>query len=173
MILCIIPARGGSKRFPRKNIALLNGKPLIYYTIEAWRKSKYYEFNSPIVSSDDDEILITSRAFGAETIKRPSSLSQGDLPSPVPVIENVIDYLTKYRGWRIGWIVLLQPTSPLRSSQDIDICLECKNGNCSDCFDYWYNSSGEEIICVCECNTNKDSWDRIIDFDEMNDEGEW
>ena len=64
MILCIIPARGGSKRFPRKNIALLNGKPLIYYTIEAWRKSKYYEFTSPIVSSDDDEILITARAFG-------------------------------------------------------------------------------------------------------------
>lgn len=125
-ITAIIPARGGSKRLPRKNIALLNGKPLISYTISAWAGSKYADSN-PIVSTNDDEIAKIARQYGAEVIKRPPGLSQGDLPSPVPILWHVINHIDKYKGYRVQWIVLLQPTSPLRLPEDIDACLDAVN----------------------------------------------
>ena len=70
--LAIIPARGGSKRLPRKNVLDLNGKPLIAYSIEAGLNSKYID--KVIVTSDDEEILIISKVYGANTIQRPDEL---------------------------------------------------------------------------------------------------
>lgn len=120
-ILAIIPARGGSKGLPRKNIIDLAGKPLITWTITASIESKY--ITKTIVSSDDDEILDISKSFGAQTIRRPDELAL-DTSSSEMVIENVLEELNKDKTFVIDLVILLQPTSPLRSSDDIDSALE-------------------------------------------------
>jgi CMP-N-acetylneuraminic acid synthetase len=130
-ITVIIPARGLSKRLPHKNLALLDGKPLIAHSIEVWRKSKYYR-SPPIVSTDDDDIAATAQKYRAEVIiKRPVALSQDDTPT-LPVIKHVIDYLLKYYETRTQWILILQPTSPLRSTADIDACIDMIKNNEAD-----------------------------------------
>ncbi|WP_151949786.1 acylneuraminate cytidylyltransferase family protein [Aliarcobacter butzleri] len=130
--LAIIPARGGSKRLPRKNVLDLSGKPLIAYTIEAGLKSNYVD--KVVVSSDDEEILEISKKFGAETIKRPDDLAN-DTATTFDAIKHTIDNnIDKY-----NYIVLLQPTSPLRNEKHIDEAielLEIKNA--------------DAIISVCE-----------------------
>ena len=119
-ILSIIPARGGSKGLPRKNIAYLAGKPLIAWTIEASLKSKY--ITKTMVSSDDKEILDISVEYGAEVIKRPDNLASDDATSE-SVVKHAIDCL-KAMGEVFDIVVLLQPTSPLRNSKDIDNAIE-------------------------------------------------
>jgi len=114
--LAIIPARGGSKRLPRKNVLDLCGKPLIAWSIEAGLNSKYID--KVVVSSDDDEILEISKIFGAETIKRPDELAS-DTATTFDAIKHTIDNLEKY-----DYIVLLQPTSPLRNEKHIDESIE-------------------------------------------------
>jgi len=119
-IIAIIPARGGSKGIPKKNIIVLNGKPLIAYTIEAALKSKY--ISEVVVSSEDEEILKVSKKFGANIIKRPYKLAH-DVSPCEPVILNVLKELKKNKkGFDV--IVLLQPTSPLRDAIDIDNAIE-------------------------------------------------
>ena len=86
--LAIIPARGGSKRLPKKNILELNNKPLIAYTIEAGLQSKYID--KVIVSSDDDEILNISRKFGADIIKRPKELAS-DIATTFDAIKHTLN----------------------------------------------------------------------------------
>ncbi|VBB05531.1 acylneuraminate cytidylyltransferase [Lucifera butyrica] len=116
-VLAIIPARGGSKEIPRKNIAAVGGKPLIVWTIEAAQKSKYID--RLILSSDDDEIMTAARKWGCEVpFKRPPELARDDTPG----IEPVLHALTSLPGY--DYVVLLQPTSPLRSPEDIDGCIE-------------------------------------------------
>lgn len=110
--LAIIPARGGSKRLPRKNVLDLAGKPLIVWSIEAGLKSKYID--KVIVTSDDDEILGIAKQFGSETIKRPDELAS-DTATSFDAIRHTIENLERY-----DYIVLLQPTSPLRTSEHID-----------------------------------------------------
>ena len=129
--LAIIPARGGSKRLPRKNILDLCGKPLIAYTIEAALKSKYID--KVIVSSDDDEILNISLNFGAETIKRPVELAS-DTATTFDAIKHTIDNFEKY-----DYIVLLQPTSPLRNENQIDEAIELLE-----------EKQADAIVSVCE-----------------------
>ena len=129
--LAIIPARGGSKRLPRKNILDLCGKPLIAYTIEAALKSKYID--KVIVSSDDDEILNISLNFGAETIKRPVELAS-DTATTFDAIKHTIDNFEKY-----DYIVLLQPTSPLRNEKHIDEAIELLE-----------EKQADAIVSVCE-----------------------
>jgi pseudaminic acid cytidylyltransferase len=91
MVVAIIPARGGSKRIPRKNIKDFNGKPMIAYSIEAAIKSKIFE--QVIVSTDDDEIAKVAQAYGAEVpFKRPAELSDDFTPT-IPVIAHAIDAL--------------------------------------------------------------------------------
>ena len=114
--LAIIPARGGSKRLPRKNILDLNGKPLIAWGIEAGLDSKY--INKVVVSSDDNEILEVSQKFGADVIVRPPELAS-DTATTFDAIEHTIKSLEKY-----DYVVLLQPTSPLRESKHIDEAIE-------------------------------------------------
>lgn len=129
--LAIIPARGGSKRLPRKNVLDLCGKPLIAWSIEAGLKSKYID--KVVVSSDDYEILETSKKFGAETIKRPDELAN-DTATTFDAIKHAIDSLEKY-----DYIVLLQPTSPLRNEKHIDEAIELLE-----------NKQAGAIVSVCE-----------------------
>lgn len=116
--LAIIPARGGSKGIPRKNIRLLAGRPLIAWTLEAAQKSRYID--RIILSSEDPEIIAAGRSLGCEVpFIRPSELAQDDTPGIEPVLHAIRALPEKY-----DFIVLLQPTSPLRSAEDIDGCIE-------------------------------------------------
>ena len=114
--LAIIPARGGSKRLPRKNVLDLNGKPLIAYSIEAGLDSSYID--KVVVTSDDDEILTISKKYGAVTINRPNELAS-DIATTFDAIKHTVDNCEKY-----DYIVLLQPTSPLRDEKHIDKAIE-------------------------------------------------
>jgi len=116
-ILAIIPARGGSKGVPRKNIRNLAGKPLIAWTIDEAKKSKY--ISRLILSSDDDEIIEVAKKYGCEIpFKRPKKLAQDDTPGIAPVL-HAIEQCSGY-----DYVMLLQPTSPLRTVEDIDMCVE-------------------------------------------------
>jgi CMP-N-acetylneuraminic acid synthetase len=115
-ILSIIPARGGSKGLPRKNILDLYGKPLITWTIKASLESKY--ITDTYVSSDDDEILKISNQYGAKTIKRPGELAT-DISNSQSVVFHALKELQK-ENKKYDYIVLLQPTSPLRTVNHID-----------------------------------------------------
>ena len=119
-VLAIVAARGGSKSLLRKNIRLLWGKPLIAYTIEAALSSKYID--KVIVSTEDDEIAKIARKNGAEVIERPAELAQDDTPSLL-VFQHVIEYLEKARDSSPDIMVILQPTSPLRTAGDIDVAI--------------------------------------------------
>lgn len=111
--LAIIPARGGSKRLPRKNVLDLAGKPLIAWTIEAAKNSKYLDHF--IVSTDDKETTKVSRKYGAEVLTRPSELAT-DIANSVDVVLHGIGSQNK----SYDYVVLLQPTSPLRTARHID-----------------------------------------------------
>ena len=112
-VLGVIPARGGSKGVPRKNIRLVNGRPLIAWTIEAALGSAYLD--RVIVSTDSCEIADLAIKLGAEVpFLRPAELAADDTPGVAPVL-HAIESLPEY-----SWVVLLQPTSPLRTEKDID-----------------------------------------------------
>lgn len=115
-IVGIIPARGGSKGIPRKNVRLLAGKPLVSWTIEAAINS--HMINKVIVSTEDEEIKTVSLQYGAEVITRPDYLAL-DETKTAPVITHVVEELEK-QGYNPDIIVLLQPTSPLRDAVLID-----------------------------------------------------
>lgn len=119
-VTALIPARGGSKRLPRKNVKLLHGKPLIAWSIEVAKASKYID--RVIVSTDDEEIKKISEQYEAEVpFLRPEHLSN-DHASSFDVIKHTIDSLQLDRSNEL--IVLLQPTSPLRLVSEIDTALE-------------------------------------------------
>jgi CMP-N,N'-diacetyllegionaminic acid synthase len=116
-ILGLIPARGGSKRLPGKNIKLLSGKPLIAWTIEQALSSKYLD--KIIVSTEDEEIAKVSRKHGAEIpFMRPLELA-ADTAKAIDAITHAIEYFEK-KGVIFDFLALLEPTSPLRASDDID-----------------------------------------------------
>ena len=112
-VLAIVPARGGSKRLPRKNLLPLHGKPLIVWTIEAGLKSEYVD--KLVVSSEDPEILDIAKHSHAETIERPAALARDDT-STFNVVEDILIRV----GADFDILVLLQPTSPLRTQTHID-----------------------------------------------------
>jgi CMP-N,N'-diacetyllegionaminic acid synthase len=116
MIVSIIPARGGSTEIKMKNIISLKQKPLIYYTINASKKSRYID--RTIVSTDNVNIAKTAEKFGSEVIMRPKKLS-GNKISLEPTINHVLSHLKK-EGVVPSVIVLLQNTSPLRTFKHID-----------------------------------------------------
>jgi len=137
-IIAVIPARGGSKRLSRKNIKLLTGKPLIVHTIRASLASKFID--RTIVSTDNKKIEEISRNHKSEVIKRPKHLSE-DNTSTIDVIKHVLTALKEKENYSPEVIVLLQPTSPLRTSRDID------NG-----IKLFFNRYCESVISVCEGN---------------------
>jgi len=120
-ITAIIPARGGSKSVPRKNIRLLNGKPLMYYTIKEAQSSNY--IHRLFVSTEDSEIAEIAKGYGAEVVPRPVELAQDDTPS-LPVYQQVIEHLEEVGTFYPDVVVILQPTSPLRTAEDIDDAIE-------------------------------------------------
>lgn len=122
-ILAVIPARGGSKGVPRKNIKMAAGKPLISWMIQAAKGSFYID--RLIVSSEDREIIDIAWEYGCDIpFVRPSELA-GDDSSSVDVILHAIEQISGY-----DYVMLLQPTSPLTTTSDIDGCIEvCVNSN--------------------------------------------
>ena len=124
-VLALVPARIGSKRLPKKNIKTLFGKPLIAWTIETAKKSNY--IHKIVVSTDDPKIAKIAKKYGAEIpFIRPAEIS-GDDALSIDVAIHAISNLPKF-----DWLLLLQPTSPLRSVIDIDNIFKfCKNYNAS------------------------------------------
>ena len=121
-ILAVILARGGSKAIPKKNIKLLNGHPLIAYTISEAIKSKYID--RVIVSSDDQEIRKVSEEYGAQApFKRPESLS-GDSAKPVECNLHATNWAEEKYGVRYDYVVELLCTNPFKTVSDIDKALE-------------------------------------------------
>jgi len=117
-VLAIIPARGDSKGIPRKNLYPLNGKPLIAYTIEATLKSKL--LTRSIISTDSKEIAEVAEKYGGDVpFIRPNVLAN-DTASSIDVVKHAVKELEKADGVRYNYAVLLQPTTPLRLSEDID-----------------------------------------------------
>ena len=117
-VIAVIPARGGSKGIPRKNVREVGGKPMIAWTIEAAKQSKYVD--RVVLSSDDDEIIEVAKRFGCEVpFVRPDELA-GDHVSAIEPAVHMLQTLPE----SYDYLVLLQPTVPLRTSQDIDGCIE-------------------------------------------------
>lgn len=115
-VLGVIPARAGSKGLPGKNIRLLAGKPLLAYTVEAARKSGVFDFL--LVSTDGEEIARAAREAGAEVpFLRPPELAT-DTAKGIDVLHHAMQWLEE-RGRRFDLVMYLQPTSPLRSCEDI------------------------------------------------------
>lgn len=134
-VIAVIPARGGSKRLPRKNVLPLKGKPLIAWSIAAGLDSNYVD--QVIVSTDCDEIASVARQYGAEIpFMRPANIA-GDTASTDSVI---LHLLSKLSANDSDIVVILQPTSPLRLSIDIDAAL-----------DKLIAVNGDGVVSVCEC----------------------
>ena len=124
--LVIIPARGGSKGIPGKNIKPLNGKPLILYTIDTARKVAADSFIC--VSTDDDKIIECVENYGLPILfKRPEQLAT-DSSGMYGVINHALDFY-KLKGFDFDCVILLQPTSPFRKEEHIRSCLELFNRN--------------------------------------------
>ncbi len=121
-VLALIPARGGSKSIPRKNLLLLAGKPLVAYTIEQARASRF--ITRVIVSTDDEEIAAVSRAFGAETpFLRPAEYAQ-DRSLDLEVFQHALTWLEAHEQYRPEVVVHLRPTGPVRQVSTIDGAIE-------------------------------------------------
>lgn len=131
-ILAIIPARGGSKGIKRKNLKTLCDKPLVAHTIEASLGSKY--ITRTVVSTEDEEIKQASLDFGAEVADRPLELAQ-DETKTAPVMLHVAQTLSQ-QGYCPDYVVLLQPTCPLRDAEYIDSAFEYlfQNPSYDSCF---------------------------------------
>lgn len=120
-ILAIIPARGGSKGIPHKNIINLCGKPLIAYTIEAAKQSAYID--TVLVSTDDVEIQRVSEQYGATVPFLRDAKIATDVATTISVVVDAVQRLSML-GKNYDVVVLLQPTSPLRTTEEIDVAID-------------------------------------------------
>jgi len=148
-IIALITARGGSKSIPQKNIKMLAGKPLIAWTIEAAFHAQ--RLSRVIVSTDDDEIANVARHWGAEVpFTRPAELAQ-DHSDHISVVEHAIHWLAQHGQEEPEYVMLLQPTSPLRTSEDIDaaICIAEER-------------SAVAVVSVCETKHHPYAFKRIL-----------
>jgi pseudaminic acid cytidylyltransferase len=132
MNLCVIPARGGSKRIPRKNVKLFNGKPMIAYAIESARASGL--FSHVVVSTDDAEIAEIAQNFGAEIpFLRPAELAD-DHAATAPVIVHAIK-ASESLGWQIGNVCCIYPAVPFIQINDLIEALSLKEST-DACFSF-------------------------------------
>jgi CMP-N-acetylneuraminic acid synthetase len=115
-LLAIIPARGGSKRIPRKNLALLGGRTLLAWTLDCAKASP--AVTRIVVSTEDDEIAAAARAGGAEVVMRPPELATDATPS-YDVVAHVVEVLNEREAYRPDLVMVLQVTSPFREPRDI------------------------------------------------------
>jgi CMP-N-acetylneuraminic acid synthetase len=121
-VLAVIPARGGSKRLPRKNILKIGEHPMVAYSIMAVREAS--NVTDWIVSSEDDEIIGIARQYGASIpFRRPDKLAADDIRN-IDVVLHALEYMEKLKGRRYDIIVLLQPTSPIRDTEHIDKAID-------------------------------------------------
>jgi CMP-N,N'-diacetyllegionaminic acid synthase len=128
-VLGVIPARGGSKGVPRKNIRLLHGKPLLQYTAEAALAAR--RLTRVILSTDDDEILKIGERCGLEApFVRPADLSHDETPM-LPVLQHAVNW-AEAQQHHFDAICLLQPTNPLRGAEDIDKCIDLLEDTAAD-----------------------------------------
>ena len=154
-IVGIIPARGGSKRIPRKNLKILKNKPLIVHTIQEAKKSKL--LTSFYVSTEDENISKVSKSFGANVIKRPKLFAKDKTQGYVP-IQHAINFLENKNNESVDIVVTLQPTSPLRKAKDIDNAIsEFLKNKCetlvsvtNSCFppEFMYKTKNKKLIPI-------------------------
>lgn len=120
-ILALVPARAGSKGLPGKNVRLLLNKPLIAWSIEAGLRSKYVD--RVIASTDGEDIASVAGEYGADVpFLRPAELALDSSPS-IDFILHTLDWLQLHKDI-YEYLVLLEPTSPLRDSEDVDLAIE-------------------------------------------------
>jgi CMP-N,N'-diacetyllegionaminic acid synthase len=135
-VLGVIPARGGSKGIPNKNLAPLCGRPLLAYTADAVKAST--RLTRTIVSTDDDRIAECARSLGLEVpFMRPASLAADEAPM-LPVVQHAIDAMAA-NGFNTDVVVLLQPTSPLRRAEHIDAAI-----------DWLQRTRGDSVVSVVD-----------------------
>jgi len=148
-IIAIIPARGGSKSIPKKNIKLLGGKPLIAWPIELAKSVK--RIDRVIVSSDDKKILSVAKKYGAETpFKRPAYLAR-DITPTLPVLQHTIDYLEKKEGYKADIILLLYATTPFMGK-----------GRIEEALDYFENTRCNSVMGVMDIRERVWKYDKKI-----------
>lgn len=114
--LCVIPARGGSKRIPRKNIKLFHGKPMLAYAIEAAQKSAL--FDRIVVSTDDDEVAQIAQAYGAHVVARPAELAD-DAATTTPVIVHAIEHCEQQFHCQYELVSCIYPCVPFIDTADL------------------------------------------------------
>ena len=134
-VLGIIPARGGSKGIPNKNLAPLCGRPLLAYTADAAKAST--KLTHTIVSTDDERIAACAKSLGLEVLLRPSPLAADDTPM-LPVLQHALTAMRE-QGFNADILVLLQPTSPLRRAEHIDTAV-----------DWLQRVRGDSVVSVVE-----------------------
>lgn len=148
-VLAIILARGGSKGIPGKNIKKIRGKPLIAYSIEAAQKAKY--ITRIVLSTDDEAIARVAEDYGAEVpFLRPPELATDKAKSNDAII-HALKWLNDNEGYQPDYIVLLQPTSPLRRGEDIDKAMR-----------KLIQVDADSLVSICEVDKSP-YWMRIID----------
>jgi CMP-N-acetylneuraminic acid synthetase len=146
-VIALIPARGGSKRLPRKNLMPLAGKPLLAWTVQAARAARCID--RVILSTDDAQIAAVGRAYGAETpFMRPADLASDDAGT-LDVMLHALRTLAA-AGENCDLLVVLQPTSPLRCAADIDAAVELLR-----------NKTADAVISVCETE-HPPEWSNIL-----------
>lgn len=139
-VLCLIPARGGSKGLPRKNVAVFGGRPLIAWAVAAAAGSAWVD--DVVVTTDDDEIARAAEAAGARVpFRRPAELAT-DTAHMGDVIAHAVGALGA-AGETFGWLLLLQPTAPLRTAAHVDAA-----------FERLAESRGRAVVSVCEAEHN-------------------
>ena len=149
-IVAVITARGGSKGIPRKNISSLLGKPLIAYSIEAALHAK--TLTRTMVSTDDETIARVSEQYGAEVpFLRPQHLAT-DTATGIAVLQHAVTYLAEQEDYLADIVVCLQPTSPLRTAEDIDrgvnLCLR---------------SGADSVVSLCRAQHHPFWMKKVVD----------
>jgi CMP-N-acetylneuraminic acid synthetase len=173
--LAIIPSRAGSKRLPGKNMRLLNNFPLIHYTLV---QAEYCNLiNDSVVTTDDREVKAYAKKFGFRVIDRPNELATDDARS-----EDVVVHAIRTFGNQFSRVVLLQPTSPLRSIDDISACIRLSEYggvvSVTEFCNYGYKKNGAVYVWSVQkvvqgdfsfCCTHIMPRDRSIDIDTEDD----
>ena len=148
-ILIVIPARGGSKGIPKKNIYLLRGKPLIGYTIEAIQKANLKDADV-VVSTDSEEIKQVALSYeGIVVVDRPAELS-GDRASTEGALLHAIDYMETTTTKKYDAVMTMQPTSPLRNAATLIDFVEAYKSNCSDFDAYLSLTEDRTDFWICD-----------------------
>ena len=154
--LGLVTARGGSKSVPRKNLSDVGGKPLIAWTIEAALQSQ--SLDRVVVSTEDEEIAEVSRHWGADVpFMRPPELAQ-DETAHISVVLHALQWLESHEDERPDYVVLLQPTSPLRVAEDID-----------DAMRLALDKNAHSVIGVCETHSHPYLTKRITEDGTLED----